>query len=252
MNSVTYAMAVLGMVVVLGYTGQINLAQAAFFGFGAYAVALGTVTYGLHFWVSLRARHGSSPASAGLVLGLTTLRLGGHYLAMITISFQQIFDLVVVNWIEVTHGPDGIAGHRAALAVRLCSSPTSAPICCSAPLVLYLLIWFVWWLPSTRLGRAMRAVRDNELAAETIGVHTLRTKVIAFTMSAVLGGIGGGLYAAGFSYISPDNFNFARSIEFLTAGAAGRRAVAVRRRAGHRADRAAARVAADFLEACGS
>ena len=63
----------------------------------------------------------------------------------------------------------------------------------------------------------MRAVRDNELAAETIGVHTLRTKVIAFTMSAVLGGIGGGLYAAGFSYISPDNFNFARSIEFLTA-----------------------------------
>jgi len=62
----------------------------------------------------------------------------------------------------------------------------------------------------------MRAVRDNELAAETIGVHTLRTKVIAFTMSAVLGGIGGAFYAAGFSYISPDNFNFARSVEFLT------------------------------------
>jgi branched-chain amino acid transport system permease protein len=83
--------------------------------------------------------------------------------------------------------------------------------------VLYLLIWFVWWLPKTRLGRAMRAVRDNELAAETIGVHTLRTKVIAFTISAVLGGIGGSFYAAGFSYISPDNFSFLRSIEFLTA-----------------------------------
>src|SRR6185436_21061278 len=74
MNSITYAMAVLGMVVVLGYAGQINLAQAAFFGFGAYAVALGTLTYGMHFWVSF-ALGLVVAAVAGLVLGLTTLRL---------------------------------------------------------------------------------------------------------------------------------------------------------------------------------
>ena len=215
MNSVTYAMAVLGMVVVLGYTGQINLAQAAFFGFGAYAVALGTVTYGLPFWLSF-AIGMLLAGAAGLILGLTTLRLGGHYLAMITISFQMIFDLVVVNWVELTHGPDGIPGvPRPSLFGHVLNDQRGFLL--FATLVLYLLIWFVWWLPGTRLGRAMRAVRDNELAAETIGVHTLRTKVIAFTMSAVLGGIGGGLYAAGFSYISPDNFNFARSIEFLTA-----------------------------------
>jgi len=215
MNSVTYAMAVLGMVVVLGYAGQINLAQAAFFGIGAYAVGLGTVAWGLHFWVSFALGLGAA-AIAGLVLGLTTLRLGGHYLAMITISFQQIFDLVLVNWIEVTHGPDGIPGIEPPSLFGLHLTDKRAYLLfCAA--VLYLLIWFVWWLPKTRLGRAMRAVRDNELAAETIGVHTLRTKVIAFTMSAVLGGIGGSLYAAGFSYISPDNFNFLRSIEFLTA-----------------------------------
>jgi branched-chain amino acid transport system permease protein len=83
--------------------------------------------------------------------------------------------------------------------------------------MLFAMIWLVWWLPTTRLGRAMRAVRDNELAAETIGVHTLRTKVIAFTISAALGGVGGALYASGFTYISPDNFNFLRSVEFLTA-----------------------------------
>ena len=154
--------------------------------------------------------------AAGLILGLTTLRLGGHYLAMITISFQMIFDLVVVNWVELTHGPDGIPGvPRPSFFGHVLNDQRGFLL--FATLVLYLLIWFVWWLPNTRLGRAMRAVRDNELAAETIGVHTLRTKVIAFTMSAVLGGIGGGLYAAGFSYISPDNFNFARSIEFLTA-----------------------------------
>jgi len=215
MNSVSYTMAVLGMVVVLGYAGQINLAQAAFFGIGAYAVGLGTVVWGLHFWVSFMLGLGAA-AIAGLVLGLTTLRLGGHYLAMITISFQQIFDLVLTNWIDVTKGPDGIPGIEppALLGFHLTDKRAYLLFCAA---VLYLLIWFVWWLPKTRLGRAMRAVRDNELAAETIGVHTLRTKVIAFTISAVLGGIGGSFYAAGFSYISPDNFSFLRSIEFLTA-----------------------------------
>ncbi len=214
MNAVTYAVAVLGMVVVLGYTGQINLAQAAFFGIGAYSVALGTVGWGLSFWMA--AGSGIVAAGlAGLVLGLTTLRLGGHYLAMITISFQQIFDLILVNWVEVTHGPDGIAGiPRPSVFGFVLADDRFYLLFCVA--VLYACIAFVWWLPSTRLGRAMRAVRENELAAEVVGVHTLRTKVFAFTLSAMLGGIAGALYAAGFAYISPDNSSFARSIEFLT------------------------------------
>ncbi|WP_297356748.1 branched-chain amino acid ABC transporter permease, partial [Paraburkholderia sp.] len=109
MQAATYAIAVLGMTVVLGYAGQINLAQATFFGLGAYAVGLGTVVLGLNFWITLLLGIGLATI-AGFVLGLTTLRLGGHYLAMITISFQQIFDLVMVNWASVTQGPDGVAG----------------------------------------------------------------------------------------------------------------------------------------------
>jgi branched-chain amino acid transport system permease protein len=214
MQATTYAIAVLGMVVVLGYTGQINLAQAAFFGFGAYGVALGTVSYGLSFWVSLAIGIGIAGLAGG-ILGLTTLRLGGHYLAMITISFQQIFDLVAVNWIEVTHGPDGIAGiTRPSLFGYELSDDRAYLLLCS--LVLYAMIAAVWYLPQTRLGRAMRGVRENELAAEVVGVHTLRTKVIAFTLCAALGGAGGGLYAGGFAYISPDNFNFQRAVEFLS------------------------------------
>jgi len=214
MQATTYDIAVLGMVVVLGYTGQINLAQAAFFGFGAYGVALGTVSYGLSFWVSLVLGIGIAGLAGG-ILGLTTLRLGGHYLAMITIGFQQIFDLVAVNWIEVTHGPDGIAGIiRPALFGYELSDDRAYLLLCS--LVLYSMIAAVWYLPQTRLGRAMRGVRENELAAEVVGVHTLRTKVIAFTLCAALGGVGGGLYAGGFAYISPDNFNFQRAVEFLS------------------------------------
>ena len=93
MQAATYAIGVLGLVVVLGYCGQINIAQAAFFGIGAYAVALGTVDYQLNFFIALALGVVVSGA-AGLLLGLASLRLGGHYLGMVTISFQQILTLL--------------------------------------------------------------------------------------------------------------------------------------------------------------
>jgi branched-chain amino acid transport system permease protein len=214
MQAATYAIAVLGMTIVLGYAGQINLAQATFFGLGAYAVGIGTVVLGLNFWLTLLLGIGLATV-AGFVLGLTTLRLGGHYLAMITISFQQIFDLVLVNWASVTQGPDGVAGigRPSIFGFQFADDRFYLVLCL---VFLYAAIAFVWWLPQTRTGRAMRAVRENALAAEVTGVDTLRVKVVAFTLSAALAGVGGAFYAAGFAYISPDNFNFARSIEFLT------------------------------------
>ncbi|PIK69081.1 ABC transporter, partial [Methylobacterium frigidaeris] len=107
MQAATYAIAVIGLTVVLGLCGQINLAQAAFFGIGAYAVGLGTVDLGISFWLCLPI--GLVLALIlGAVLGASTLRLGGHYLAMVTISFQQILTLIMINWIPVTHGPDGV------------------------------------------------------------------------------------------------------------------------------------------------
>ncbi|MGN6388321.1 MAG: branched-chain amino acid ABC transporter ATP-binding protein/permease [Burkholderiaceae bacterium] len=219
MQVATYGVAVLGMTVVLGYTGQINLAQGAFFGMGAYAVALCTTDLGLSFWVALPI--GIVVAGvAGFVLGLTTLRLGGHYLAMITISFQEIFDLVMVNWAGVTHGPDGVAGiARPSLFGFQLADDRAYLLFCAA--VLYLMVALVWWLPKTRLGRAMRAVRENEMAAEVAGIPTLMTKVAAFTLCAALAGIGGALYAAGFAYVSPDNFSFKTSIDFLTMALLG-------------------------------
>ncbi|MFW7341955.1 branched-chain amino acid ABC transporter ATP-binding protein/permease [Pollutimonas sp. H1-120] len=214
MQAATYSVAVLGMTIVLGYAGQINLAQATFFGLGAYAVAIGTVVLGLNFWIALLMGIGMAVV-AGFVLGLTTLRLGGHYLAMITISFQIIFDLVLVNWSQVTQGPDGVAGiERPSLFGFELIDDRYYLLLCMA--ILYAAIFMVWWLPQTRTGRGMRAVRENELAAEVSGINTLRVKVVAFTMSAGLAGVGGAFYAAGFAYISPDNFNFTRSIEFLT------------------------------------
>src|SRR6266404_3636725 len=155
MQATTFAIAVFGLSVVLGLCGQINLAQAAFFGLGAYAVGLGTSDYHLSYWLCLVA--GCVIALlAGALLGMSTLRLGGHYVAM----------LALVGYV-------------------------------------------VWHLSDTRLGRAMRAVRDNELAAGVVGIDVFRTKVSAFALSAVLGGLAGGLFAGGFAYVSPDQFSFA-------------------------------------------
>ena len=210
MQAVTYSVAVMGLTVVLGLCGQINLAQAAFFGLGAYAVGLGTVDYGLSYWICMGLGL-IVVLGFGAFLGTSTIRLGGHYLAMVTISFQQILTLVMINWIPVTHGPDGVSR---ILKPTLFNTPQS--YLAFWVVVLAVVGYLVWQLPSTKLGRAMRAVRDNELAAGVTGIDIQRTKVTAFAICALLGGLGGGLFAGGFSYVSPDQFSFAESIVFLT------------------------------------
>ncbi|MFI4997759.1 MAG: ATP-binding cassette domain-containing protein [Hyphomicrobiales bacterium] len=214
-ETATYAVAVFGLTVVLGLCGQINLAQAAFFGFGAYAVGLGTSDLHISFWLALAIGAGVALVM-GVLLGMSTLRLGGHYLAMVTISFQQIVTLIMVNWISLTHGPDGVG--NIARPSLFTSANGYLGFCVVA---LALVGYLVWRLPETPLGRSMRAVRDNELAASVAGINVYRAKVSAFALSALLGGIGGGLFAGGFAYVSPDQFSFAESIVFLTMALLG-------------------------------
>ena len=215
MQATTFSIAVFGLSVVLGLCGQINLTQAAFFGFGAYAVGLGTTDWHMSYWLSLLLGCGIALV-AGALLGMSTLRLGGHYLAMVTISFQEIVTLVMINAVWLSHGPDGVSNIG---RPELFQSGQSYLAFCVA--VLAIVGYLVWHLPDTRLGRAMRAVRDNELAAGVNGVDVFRTKVYAFAISAVLGGLGGGLFAGGFAYVSPDQFSFSESIQFLTMSLLG-------------------------------
>jgi branched-chain amino acid transport system permease protein len=215
MQATTFSIAVFGLSVVLGLCGQINLAQAAFFGFGAYAVGIGTTDLHMSYWLCLVA--GALIALvAGAFLGMSTLRLGGHYLAMVTISFQQIVTLVMINDIGLTHGPDGVSNIG---RPELFQTSQSYLAFCVA--VLAIVGYLVWHLPDTRLGRAMRAVRDNELAAGVNGIDVFRTKIYAFALCAALGGLAGGLFAGGFAYVSPDQFSFADSIVFLTMSLLG-------------------------------
>jgi branched-chain amino acid transport system permease protein len=215
LQATTFSIAVFGLSVVLGLCGQINLAQAAFFGFGAYAVGIGTTDLQMSYWLCLMLGCGLAVV-AGAFLGISTLRLGGHYLAMVTISFQQIVTLVMINAIWLTHGPDGVS--RIGRPSLFATSQGYLAFCVA---MLAIVGYLVWHLPDTRLGRAMRAVRDNELAAGVNGVDVFRTKVYAFAICAGLGGLAGGLFAGGFAYVSPDQFSFAESIVFLTMSLLG-------------------------------
>ena len=214
----SWSIAALGLTVLLGYTGQISMAQATFYGIGAYAVALGTTKFELNWWLALVIGM-SAAVAVGVVLGMTTLKLGGRYLAIVTIGFQTIFTLIMTNWVRFSGGPDGISGIKR--PPFLFDVKSAHDYSWLALLMLLAVAAFVWWLRRTRLGRSMVAVRENELAAEAMGVDTVRTKVTAFVISAFLGSVGGAVYATGFAYISPDTFSLDTSVQLLAAALLG-------------------------------
>src|SRR5256885_17087392 len=130
---------------------------------------------------------------------------------MVTISFQQIVTLIMISAIWLTHGPDGVS--RIGRPALFQSAQSYLAFCVA---VLAIVGYAVWHLSDTRLGRAMRAVRDNELAAGVVGVDVFRTKVSAFALSAVLGGLAGGLFAGGCAFVSPHQFSLPQAGGGLT------------------------------------
>jgi branched-chain amino acid transport system permease protein len=229
MQATTFAIAVFGLTVVLGLCGQINLAQAAFFGFGAYAVGFGTADLHLNLLGGACPGRGRR-AGDGRILGMTTLRLGGHYLAMVTISFQQIVTLVMINWIRLTHGPTA----SASIGARRCSNRNAR--------LSGLLRRDAGADRLFRLASAAYAARPRDARGarqRTRGRRRRHRRLphqgLGLRACAVLGGIGGGLFAGGFAYVSPDQFSLRRVDRVPDDVAARRRGVADRRGDRHRA-----------------
>jgi ABC-type branched-subunit amino acid transport system ATPase component/ABC-type branched-subunit amino acid transport system permease subunit len=219
--TVSYATAALGLTVLLGYSGQISLAQAAFFGIGAYVFSVLAVTYNVPYWLSLLAAL-TVTSAFGFILGAISLRLASHYLALVTIGFQIITQVVLNNWRGFSGGADGISN---------IPRPTLLGLGISTDLGFY---WFslivfcgaayiVYRLRQSRLGWALLALREDEIAAASNGISVFWTKVLAFAVSAALGGLGGVLYASGSLYISPDVFNFYQSVSFFAMALVGGR-----------------------------
>lgn len=208
-----YVVLALSLNFVMGFAGQLSMGHSAFYGVGAYTTALLMVNFRVPFWVALPLS-ALAAAAFGFVLGIPTLRLKGDYLAIVTIGFAEILRLVLVNWSEVTRGPAGIPG---------IPSPSLFGITLRSNIAYYFLIlilalitgFIAYRLWKSRLGRGLMAVRDDEVAAEAMGIHATYLKVLAFVLGAALAGAAGSFFASFIHYVNPDNFNYAESVIIL-------------------------------------
>jgi branched-chain amino acid transport system permease protein len=200
-----------GLNIMLGYAGQISLAQAAFFGIGAYIEALWGPR--LSFWLALPLG-GLVSFVIGLGLGFPSLRVKTHFLAMVTLGFNIIVYLILVNEDKWTGGPYGVFNiARPAIGPLSFQSPSLYHVLV-AVLTSVLLLLALCMLNS-QWGRAFKAIRENEARAELLGVSLRNYKVMAFAIGSCYAGLGGGLLGPLFGYIDPTMFALAFSFQFL-------------------------------------
>jgi ABC-type branched-subunit amino acid transport system ATPase component/ABC-type branched-subunit amino acid transport system permease subunit len=206
------AVAGIGLNVLLGLTGQVSFGHIGFYALGAYAVAILTVSAKWSFWAALPAAVLLS-AVTGALLALPALRVRGPYLAMVTIAFGFIVENAASEWRAVTGGQNGIMGIPQPSAFGHALSERGMAL---AAIVLAALATAGFSrLSRSRLGAAMRAVRDSEVAAESIGLNPVAIKTAAFTISAACAGIAGAFFAPLSGFVTPSTFTFSQSILFV-------------------------------------
>jgi branched-chain amino acid transport system permease protein len=204
---------------VMGYAGQISLSHGAFYGLGAYASGVLGAKYGVSPWLGLLAAMSLS-AAAALLIGLPSLRLRGHYLAMATLGFNAIVSVLFVELYWLTGGPNGLSGvPPVSLFGWRINTDRS----------FYYLTWFaaglvmllILNLIDSRVGRALRALSTSELAASCMGIDTFRYKLAVFVLTAVMASVGGFLYVHHISFASPESFDFGVSVMLVVMVALG-------------------------------
>lgn len=211
------AVAAMGVNLSMGYAGQVSVGHAGFAALGAYTTALLMVRLDASYWLAVPA--GALLAGVvGYAIGLPALRLSPLYISMVTFGFGQIVSYVSLNWLALTNGPNGIAVPPVVLFGEDVLPHAFYYVVAGAFL---LLLWVCRNLAASRVGRAFVAVRDGEIAAQSMGVHLARYKTIAFAVGAFYGGASGGLYAGLSGYVNPDAFVFGVSILYLTMNVVG-------------------------------
>lgn len=213
------AIAVLGLNLLTGFNGQISLGHSAFFGLGAYTSAILIDRYDAPYLLTI-------PAAAlltfvlGFLFGIPALRLEGIYLALVTLALAVVFPRVIQKFEDLSGGVQGlsIAAPEAPEATGLADDQWLYYVCLVTAAIMFLLAWN---LMRGRVGRAIVAVRDNEIAAETLGIHVARVKTMTFAISAAYAGVAGALYTFVVAFVAPDSFTVTQGISFLAAVVVG-------------------------------
>ncbi|GAA0792582.1 high-affinity branched-chain amino acid ABC transporter permease LivM [Marinobacterium sediminicola] len=230
-----YVMLGLGLNIVVGFAGLLDLGYVAFYAVGAYTYALLSEYYGLSFWVCLPIA-GLLAATFGCILGFPVLRLRGDYLAIVTLGFGEIIRILLNNWTNVTGGPNGIGGiekpslfglefsRRASeggqtfhefFGISYNSSHKVIFLYLVAVLLVLLTIYVINRIQRMPIGRAWEALREDEIACRSLGLNPTVIKLSAFTMGASFAGFAGCFFAARQGFISPESFTFIESAIIL-------------------------------------
>jgi branched-chain amino acid transport system permease protein len=207
-----YGLCGLSLMVLAGYTGLVSLGHAAFLGIGAYAHVFFLQDLGLP-WVVSVALAAAISAATGVLVGLPALRMTGVYLTIATLAFALIIQEVFTRWDRVTHGLKGRPVDKPVIFGVSFASDIAFYFLCVAVLIAGL--WLTANVLRAPTGRAWVAIRDSEIAAQSMGVHLARYKTMAFAYSAGLMGVAGALFAHKIGYLAPDIFSVLLSIQFL-------------------------------------
>ena len=215
-SALVYVMLGLGLNIVVGLAGLLDLGYVAFYAVGAYAYALLNLHYGISFWVVL-------PISAclgfifGTLLGYPVLRLRGDYLAIVTLGFGEIIRIILENWNDFSNGPRGIPNIPAPtfFGHHFGQHNTVIYIYFIVISLVLFTIFVVNRLENSRIGRAWIALRDDEIACQAMGIDKVKTKLTAFALGATWASLGGVVFAAKTSYINPMSFTIWESITIL-------------------------------------
>jgi ABC-type branched-subunit amino acid transport system ATPase component/ABC-type branched-subunit amino acid transport system permease subunit len=202
----------IGLNVLLGLAGQISFGHVGFYAIGAYAVAILTTKAGLNFWLALSLAAALAGVT-GALLALPAVRVRGPYLAMVTIAFGFIVEHSAVELRELTGGQNGIMGIPSPAAMGVTFGERGVTLLAIA--IAAVLLYASWRLSMSAWGQAMRAVKDSETAAESIGLNPVAIKTVAFGISAFCAGIAGGLFAPLSGFVTPSTFAFLQSILFV-------------------------------------
>ena len=208
-----YTILALGLNLIAGYTGLLSLCQAAFFAIGAYTTAI-IMAKSPDLYVEAFILSGVIASLFGILIGLPTLRLKGDYLAIATLGFGEIVKNIIVNWDALTRGPFGISGFKGPnlFGFEITEKISYLIFIWGIAVVSYILLRrFV----SSRFGRALEAIREDETAASAMGINIVKYKILAFTVGAFFAGIAGSLWASYNHSVSPNTFDFMLSIMVL-------------------------------------
>ena len=201
-----------GLNFLTGCSGQVSLGHAGFYGIGAYTSALLIIKLKIPFWFSMPLG-GIGASLVGFGIGIPALRLAGFYLALVTLGFNEIIHLVSIHWDSLTQGTRGLMLPAVNLGQYEFSTDYSFYYII-LPITVFLL-WVARNLMGSKIGRALVALRESEIASQCLGMNTAKYKVIAFALSAFYAGLAGSLYGSWISYISPDNFGLLESFLYI-------------------------------------